>query len=175
MGCERNKTKRDSSTCSHRSFDDVLFTVPNWLGTKPPLCEWHTTLDLTVAWTHLLRPSHSSYAQLMTPDQNITHEVSCSSFRRRFVFSLNPKHSELPVAWIHITYRSCHVHQGTEDQNKLWTETQSNVSEITVPAVCPPHMECYGMEPWPWQRDSDDLRFESSDGLSNPIKNEKSG
>jgi hypothetical protein len=67
------------------------------------------------------------------------------------------------------------AHLGTEDQNKRWADTQNNVSEITVPVVCPPHMECYGMEPRPWQRDSDDLLFESSDGLSNPIKNEKSG
>ena len=41
--------------------------------------------------------------------------------------------------------------------------------------LCPSHMECSGMEPRPRQWDSDDLRFASSDGLSNPIKNEKSG
>jgi len=159
MGCERNKTERDSSTCSHRSFDDVWFTVSNGLGTKPPLCEWRTTPDLRVAGTHVVWFSHSSYAQLMTPDQNITHEVSCFSVRRRFAFSLNPKHSELLVASIHFTYRSYrHAHQGTEDQNKLWANTQINVSEITVPVLCPPHMESYGMEPGPWQWDSDDLR-----------------
>jgi len=46
----------------------------------------------------------------------------------------------------------------------------NNVSEIIVLVVCSPHMECYDVEPGPWQWDYDDLRFESSDGLSNRIK-----